>query len=254
MKAQQMFDLSGRVALVTGASRGIGEAIARTLAANGAEVVVASRKLEGCEAVAAAIRADGGRAVAHACHIGEMEQIEATWAWLDAQYGRIDVLVNNAATNPLHGSVLDAEAAAFQKTSDVNFRGYWFMTQRAAQRMRTRGGGSIVSIASVAGEQPIRGIGVYSATKAAVINLTRAFAKECAPYGVRVNAVLPGLVNTKMAAVLQNDAVRNEVLRTIPLGRIAEPQDIAGAVLYFASDASAYATGATLRVDGGWIA
>jgi NAD(P)-dependent dehydrogenase (short-subunit alcohol dehydrogenase family) len=120
--------------------------------------------------------------------------------------------------------------------------------------MRTRGGGSIVSIASVAGEQPIRGIGVYSATKAAVINLTRAFAKECAPYGVRVNAVLPGLVNTKMAAVLQNDAVRNEVLRTIPLGRIAEPQDIAGAVLYFASDASAYATGATLRVDGGWIA
>lgn len=255
MKAQQLFDLTGRVALVTGASRGIGEAIAHTLAANGAEVIVSSRKLEGCEAVAARIRAEGGRAVARACHIGELDQIEATWAWLDAEYGgRIDVLVNNAATNPLHGSVLDAEPAAFQKTSDVNFRGYWFMTQRAAQRMRTRGRGSVVSIASVAGEQPIRGIGAYSATKAAVINLTRAFAKECAGYGVRVNAVLPGLVNTKMAAVLQNDAVRDEVLRTIPLGRIAEPQDIAGAVLYFASDASSYATGATLRVDGGWIA
>ena len=252
MKAQDLFDLSGRVALVTGASRGIGAAIARTLAANGAEVILTSRRVESCEAVAASIRADGGRARARACHIGELDSITALYDWLRDDVGRLDVLVNNAATNPLFGSVLDTEPLAFAKTTDVNFRGYWFMCQYAARMMAAAGKGSIVNIASVTAERPMDGIGVYGATKAAVVNLTQAFARECGPMQVRVNAILPGLVNTKMAAVLQTDVeVRDKALQTIPLGRIADPEDIAGAVLYFASDASRYATGATLRVDGG---
>ena len=251
MKAQELFDLGGRIALVTGASRGIGAAIARTLADNGAEVVLVSRRLEACEAVAADIRAAGGKAHARACHVGELGEIDALFAWVSEHFRRLDVLVNNAATNPLYGSVLDVEPAGFQKTSDVNFRGYWFMSQRAATLMRAGGGGSIVNIASVAGERPMAGIGAYSATKAAVISMTRAFARECAPYGVRVNAILPGLVNTKMAAALQTGALREQALRAIPLRRIAEPEDIAGAALYFAAPASGYTTGATLRVDGG---
>lgn len=254
MHASKLFDLTGRIAVVTGASRGIGEAIARTLAANGAEVVVTSRRLDACETVAASIRAAGGKAHARACHIGSLEGIDALYADLRASFGRLDVLVNNAATNPSFGSVLDVQPAAFDKTTEVNFRGYWFMCQRAVEMMRGNDGGSIVNIASVAGEQPIRGIGAYSATKSAVIGLTRSFAKECAEYKVRVNAILPGLVNTKMAAALQTDEVRAEVLASIPLGRIAEPSDIASAVLFFAADASSYATGSTLRVDGGWIA
>jgi NAD(P)-dependent dehydrogenase (short-subunit alcohol dehydrogenase family) len=251
VKAQELFDLGGRIALVTGASRGIGAAIVRTLADNGAEVVVSSRRLEACETVAAEIRAAGGKAHARACHVGELGEIDALFEWLAQRFGRLDVLVNNAATNPMYGSVLEVEPAGFQKTSDVNFRGYWFMSQRAATLMRAGGGGSIVNIASVAGERPMVGIGAYSATKAAVISMTRAFARECAPYGVRVNAILPGLVNTKMAAALQAGAARELALRAIPLRRIAEPEDIAAAALYFAAPASGYATGATLRVDGG---
>ncbi len=254
MQANNLFDLSGRTALVTGASRGIGAAIATTLAAYGARVLLSSRRADGCEATAAAIRAAGGEAHVHACHVGELEQIDALWSWVDASFPRIDVLVNNAGTNPMYGSVLDSHPAGFAKVVDVNFRGYWFMTQQAARRMR-HGGGSIVNIASVTAEHPMDGIGAYGATKAAVVNLTKAFARECGPLGVRVNAILPGLVNTKFAAALQSDeAQRTRVIEATPLRRIGEPDDIAGAALYFASDASRYATGATLRIDGGMYA
>jgi NAD(P)-dependent dehydrogenase (short-subunit alcohol dehydrogenase family) len=252
MDAGKLFDLTGRIAVITGASRGIGAAVAQTLAASGAEVVLSSRKREACESIAEAIRAAGGRAHAYACHIGELAQIEALFQWLTSTFGGLDVLVNNAGTNPQYGAATATEPGAFQKTVDVNFRGTWFMTSHAARLMAERGGGSIVNIASVAGEHAHPDLGVYSATKAAIINLTRAFARECGPKGVRVNAVLPGLVNTKFAAVLQTPEIRDKVVRSIPLRRIAEPEDIAGAVLYFASDASAYATGAALRVDGGW--
>ena len=252
MKAADLFDLTGRVALVTGASRGIGEAIARCLAANGAEVIVVSRKLDACEQVAASIRADGGRARAYACHQGDLAAIDGLFAWLGADVGGLDILVNNAATNPLYGSVLQMDAAAFAKTVDVNLRGTWFMCAHAARMMTRSGGGSIINVASVAAEQPMAGLGLYGATKAAVVNLTQAFAKELAPSRIRVNALLPGLVNTQFAAVLQTDAdVRERALAAIPLGYIADPADMVGAALYLASDASRYTTGATLRVDGG---
>ena len=252
MKAADLFDLTGQVALVTGASRGIGAAIARAFAVNGARVIITSRRAESCDATAAAIRADGGEVHVRACHMGDLAQIEALNDWISFEFGRLDVLVNNAATNPLYGSVLDTDVAAFTKTVEVNFRGYWFMCQYAARLMASHGGGSIVNIASVAALHPMDGIGVYGATKAAVVNLTLAFARECGPMNVRVNAILPGLVNTKFAAVLQSDgAARTQALAATPLRRIAEPEDIVGAALYFASRASRHATGALLRIDGG---
>lgn len=249
------FDLRGRIALVTGASRGIGAAIAHALAGRGARLLLSSRKAEGCEPVAAEIRAAGGEAHVHACHVGEMAQIEVLWAWVDATFGRIDVLVNNAGTNPMYGSVLESHEAGFQKVVDVNFRGYWFMTQAAAKRMAAAGGGSIINIASVAADHPMDGIGAYGATKAAVVNLTKAFARECGPMGVRVNAILPGLIKTRFAAALQADEVqRTRAIEATPLRRIGEPDDIAGAAVYFAADASRHTTGATLRIDGGMYA
>ncbi|MEI6459297.1 MAG: glucose 1-dehydrogenase [Pseudomonadota bacterium] len=255
MKASQLFDLNGKVAIVTGASRGIGEAIAQVLSDNGAHVVVASRRLERCEEVAADLRAAGGQATALACHVGEMAAIEAFWAAIDARFERVDILVNNAGSNPIFGPVTETDPAAFQKTVDVNFRGYWFMCQYAVARMRRHGGGSIVNMASVTAERPMENIGVYGATKAAVVNLTQAYARECAQYGVRVNAILPGLINTKFAAALQTEGpVRTAALAQIPLRRIGDPIDIAGAALFLASGASSYMTGATLRIDGGLLA
>ncbi|MDO6868012.1 SDR family NAD(P)-dependent oxidoreductase [Klebsiella pneumoniae] len=190
--ATQLFDLTGKVALVTGASRGIGEAIARLLAEQGALVIVSSRKLEDCEAVAADIRAQGGKAEALACHIGEMAQIEAAFAALRERHGRLDILVNNAAANPYFGHILDTPVEAFDKTMDVNMRGYFYMSVEGAKLMRESGGGAIVNTASVNGLTPGMLQGVYSVTKAAVISMTKAFAQECAEFNIRVNALLPG--------------------------------------------------------------
>ena len=255
MQASQLFDLTGRIAIVTGASRGIGEAIARTLAANGAHVVVSSRRLEGCETVAASIREQGGLATALACNISDLSAIDALFQTVDERFGGLDILINNAGTNTLFGHVTDTDPAAFQKVVDVNFRGYWFMCQAGVAAMRSRGGGAIVNIASVTAERPMDKIGVYGATKAAVVNLTQAFARECADLNIRVNVILPGLVNTRFAAVLQTEGpVREAALAQIPLRRIGEPMDMAGAALFLASDASSYMTGASLRIDGGMLA
>ncbi|MGN6383007.1 MAG: SDR family NAD(P)-dependent oxidoreductase, partial [Dyella sp.] len=175
----ELFDLTGKIALVTGASRGIGAEIARLFAAHGAHVIVSSRKLEDCQKVVDGIVADGGQAEAIACHIGEMAQIEALYAAIDAAHGRLDVLVNNAATNPYFGPITDTELAIFQKTVDVNIRGYFYMSSHAAKRMAKNGGGSIVNVASVNGVVPGFQQGIYSITKAAVISMTKAFAVEC---------------------------------------------------------------------------
>ena len=210
MSRTQLFDLDGKIAFVSGASRGIGEAIARLLAQQGAHVIVSSRKIDGCQAIADAIIADGGKATAIACHIGEMEQIGSVFAQIREQFGRLDILVNNAATNPQFCNVLDTDLSAFQ--------------------------------------------GVYSMTKAAVINMTKVFAKECAGFGIRCNALLPGLTDTKFAsALVKNDAILNMALAQIPLKRVAAPSEMAGAVLYLASEASSYTTGVALNVDGGFL-
>lgn len=248
------FDLTGKVALVTGASRGIGEAAARLLAKHGAHVIVSSRKAEACESVAASIREAGGRAEVLACHIGEMEQIQATFAAIEAKHGRLDVLVNNAAANPYYGPIVETDLGAFQKTVDVNIRGYFFMCSLGAKLMLRHGGGSIVNVASVNGVIPGAMQGIYSITKAAIISMTEAFAKECATSGVRVNAVLPGITDTKFAsALVKNPAVLGHALAHVPMNRVAQPEEIAGSILYLASPASSYTTGSCITVDGGYL-
>ncbi len=255
MQKTQLFDLDGKVALVTGASRGIGEAIAKLLAQQGAHVIVTSRKIDGCQEVADAIVTAGGKASAMACHIGEMAQITATIETIRSQFGKLDILVNNAATNPYFGNVLDTDLTAFQKTVDVNIRGYFFMSVEAGKLMRETGGGAILNVASVNGMVPGDMQGIYSITKAAVINMTKVFAKECAQFGIRCNALLPGLTDTKFASALTtNDSILKHALQRIPLRRAADPTEMAGTVLYLVSDASSYTTGAAINVDGGMLA
>jgi NAD(P)-dependent dehydrogenase (short-subunit alcohol dehydrogenase family) len=255
MQSRSEFDLAGRVALVSGASRGIGAEIAKLLAKYGATVIVASRKQESCEQIAGSIRDAGGRAEAIGMHIGELSQIEAAFQRISDDYGRLDVLVNNAATNPYFGHILDTDLGAFQKTVDVNIRGYFYCSVHAARMMRVRGRGSIVNVASVNAITPGPQQGVYSITKSAAIGITKAFARECGPLGIRVNAVLPGLTQTRFAAALvEDDEIRNHYISRTPLGRVGQPPELAGAVLYLASDASSYVTGAQLIVDGGYLA
>ena len=254
MDMKNPFDLSGRVALVTGASRGIGESIAKLLAGQGAHVIISSRKIDDCQRVADEIKSEGGSAEAYACHIGEMEQIAGIFAHIKATHGKLNILVNNAAANPYFGHVLDTDLAAYQKTVDVNIRGYFFMSVEGGKLMRESGGGSIINVASVNGIVPGAMQGIYSITKAAVISMTKTFAKECGGVGIRVNALLPGATDTKFAsALVKNDAILNQLLPHVPLNRVAQPDEMAGAVLYLASDASSYTTGTSLVVDGGYL-
>lgn len=249
------FDLSGKVALVSGASRGIGASIAKLLAEHGAHVVVTSRKAEACEEVVREIAAAGGTAEALACHVGDMDAIDSLVRTLRGRHDRIDILVNNAAASPYMGHILDTDLGAYSKTVDVNVRGYFFMSTAVGKWMReTKTGGSIVNVASVNGvvAGPLQGI--YSITKAAIISMTKSFAKECAPLGIRVNCVMPGLTDTKLAsAITQNEALRAQVVKSIPMGRIAQPDELAGVVLYLVSDLASYTTGAIIPVDGGYL-
>ena len=248
----QLFDLTGKIALVTGASRGIGEAIARLLAEQGAHVIVSSRKLEACQLVADAIIADGGSAEAFPCHVGNMEDIARIFSHISEAHGRLDILVNNAATNPYFGDILDTDLAAYNKTVDVNIRGYFFMSIEAGKLMKKSGAGAIVNTASVNALEPAPWQGIYSITKAAVVNMTRAFAKELAPLGIRVNALLPGLTETKFAgALFSQQDIYQQVVKSIPMGRHAQPREMAGTVLYLVSDASSFTTGECIVVDGG---
>jgi len=254
MNAASLFDLSGKVALVTGASRGIGESIAKLLAQNGAHVVVSSRKVEGCQQVVDDIINAGGSAQAIACHIGDMAQIDAIFSEIEAQHGKLDILINNAAANPYFGHILETPQDAFEKTVDVNIRGYFFMSSAGAKLMKKNDGGAIVNIASVNGVIPGDMQGVYSITKAAVISMTHAFAKECAPLNIRVNALLPGFTDTKFASTLVNNpAILDQVLAHVPMNRVAMPDEMAGTVLYLVSDAASYTTGTAINVDGGYL-
>lgn len=247
-----LFDLTGKIALVTGASRGIGESIAILLAEQGAHVIVSSRKIDGCQTVADAIINAGGSAEAFACHVGSMDDIENIFKHIQTKYGKLDILVNNAAANPYFGDILDTDLAAYTKTVDVNIRGYFFMSVQAGRLMRENGGGAIVNTASVNAIQPGSLQGIYSITKAAVVNMTKAFAKECALHSIRVNALLPGFTKTKFAgALFNNEDIYREAINQVPMQRHAEPNEMAGTVLYLVSDASSYTNGECIVVDGG---
>tara|TARA_R110001592_G_scaffold81650_6_gene242372 strand:+ start:3321 stop:4088 length:768 start_codon:yes stop_codon:yes gene_type:complete len=250
----KLFDLTGKIALVTGASRGIGEHTAKLLAQNGAHVIVSSRKIEGCQTVVDSIIEAGGSAQAIACHIGDMDQIESIFNQISAQHGKLDILVNNAAANPYFGHVLDTDLNAFQKTVDVNIRGYFFMSVEGGKLMKESGGGAIVNVASINAVIPGDFQGIYSITKAAVVSITKSFAKECAQFNIRVNALLPGGTDTKFASTLVNNPkILEQMLQHVPMKRVAQPEEMAGTVLYLVSNASSYTTGTAINVDGGYL-
>lgn len=250
---EPLIHLNDKVAIVTGASRGIGAAIAKTFAAHGAKVVLASRKIEGLEEVAREITAAGGEAFAQACHTGVEEQIQALVDAATQRFGKVDVLVNNAATNPYFGPMMNIDSGAWEKTFEVNVKGYFAATRAVVRHIQARKGqGSIVNIASVAGFMAMPLQGVYAMTKAAVVSMTKTLSVELGP-DVRVNAIAPGLIETKFASALtQSPEILKMVLDRTSLKRVGQPRDVAGAALLLASDAGGYFNGALLTVDGGW--
>jgi NAD(P)-dependent dehydrogenase (short-subunit alcohol dehydrogenase family) len=252
MNAQAQFDLTGRVAIVTGASRGIGLAVAQKLAAAGAQVALASRKQESLDKVVAQIQGQGGEAIAIAAHTGETAAVRALVAQVVERWGGVDILVNNAATNPHFGPLLTADEGQWQKILDVNVVGYFRMAQAVVPEMLKRGKGKIINMASVAGVRPMPGMGVYSVSKAAVIMLTQTLAQELGPANIQVNAIAPGVIKTRFSSVLwQTESIAKGIQASTPLGRFGEVDDLTGAALHLASPASDYMTGAVLVIDGG---
>lgn len=248
------FDLTGKVALVTGASRGIGEQTARLLAAYGAHVILSSRREESLTQVSDEINSSDCSASVIPCHIGKLESMDQLIKTVKQQHDKIDILVNNAATNPYFGPILNTDMQAFDKTVDVNLKGYFYLTQQIAKLMSRNGGGSIINIASINAKKPAPFQGIYSITKAAVVAMTQAFAKECGKDGVRVNAIMPGITETKFAsAITTNPNILKNLLPMIPLGRVAQPEEIAPAILLLASNAGSYITGSCITVDGGYL-
>ncbi len=249
------FDLTGKVALITGGSRGIGLAIAEAYAAAGARLALASRKQEAVDAAAETIRQAGGEALAVAAHTGDGAAVEALVARVVELYGGIDILVNNAATNPHFGPFLTAEDSHWDKILDVNVKGYFRVAKACIPVMRQRGGGKIINMASVAGLEPQRMMGVYCVSKAAVLMMTQVLAAETAADNIQVNAIAPGFVKTKFSQVLWSTPdVHDRLVGAIPAGRMAEAEEIAGIAVYLASAASSFTTGATFVVDGGQLA
>lgn len=248
-------DLKDKVAIVTGGSRGIGEAIARAFAKKGANVVISSRKIEGLQPVAEKIQSEGGKATPIACHAGKEEQIQQLFQQTVDKYGKVDVLVNNAAANPYFGRMLDVDWAAWDKTFEVNTKGYFMMAREMVSHLQSRNAsGSIVNIASVAGMGAAPAQGVYGMTKAAVISMTQTLAVELGGTGIRINSIAPGLVKTKFAgALFQSEELVKKMTEQAPVRRFGQPDDIAGMALFLASDAANFITGQTYVVDGGMM-
>lgn len=249
------FSLEGKVALITGGSRGIGKAIALDFARAGADVVVASRKLDACKTAAGEIEQFGRRALAVSTHTGKAEQLGRLVDAALNEFGRIDILVNNAATNPHFGATIDIERGAWDKTFEVNVDGVFFLTQLVVNRWMREHGGVIINMASVAGLRPAPMTGAYCVTKAALIMLTQVLAAELGVYNIRVNAIAPGFIRTDMSKAVWTSDLFKEHSKRFPIPRVGETDDLTAAALYLASDASAFMTGETLVIDGGarWV-
>lgn len=246
------FRLQGKVALVTGGSRGIGRAIALGLAEAGADVVLASRKMPDLEVAAHEISEKGRRALPVSANIRHLAEIDNLVKEAVSEFGHIDILVNNAAANPVFGSVFDIDERAWDTILGLNLKGYFFLSQAVGKVMRDKGGGCIINIASVDGIRPKIGIGIYSISKAGVIMLTQVLAQEWGQYNIRVNAIAPGVVRTRFSEALWgNPVIRERTEDSTALGRIGEPEEIVGAALFLVSEASSYMTGQTIILDGG---
>ena len=252
MKANKLFSLEGKVALVTGASKGIGESIARFFAANGAFVIINSRKQEELDKVAQSIIDDGGICTGIAANAGDINACKILVEKSIALYGGIDILVNNAASNPVFGPVVDCEEWAFDKIMNVNVKAPFELGKLVYPIMKARGGGSVINISSIAGNTPDPGLGLYSVSKAALNMLTKVTAKEWGHDGIRVNAICPGLIKTKFSEALwQDEKWLNRFVKQAPIARMGSVEEIAALALYLASSASGYCTGTIFTADGG---
>jgi NAD(P)-dependent dehydrogenase (short-subunit alcohol dehydrogenase family) len=249
---KEKFDLTGRVAIVTGGSRGIGEAIAIALAEFGAKVVLSSRKIEGLNAVKEKIEAAGGEAICIPAHVGKLDSLQAVVDGAVETYGTVDILVNNAATNPIFGPVMQADESAWNKIMDVNLKGIFFLTKAVGKVMLEKQKGAIINISTEAALRPTPMLGVYSISKAGVDMVTKSFAQEWGPMGIRVNGIAPGLVQTHFSQALwSNEDILKMATSRIALGHMAQPEEIAGLAVFLASDASSFITGVTVLADGG---
>jgi dehydrogenase/reductase SDR family protein 4 len=245
------FSLNGKVALITGASRGIGQAAAIGMAQAGADIAIASRKLPDLEKVAEEVRKTGRKCLPVAAHVARMEEINNLVERVTDEFGKIDILVNNAATNPTMAQALDVDERGWDAIMNLNLKGLFFLSQAVARIMKERGGGKIVNVASIAGISPDL-LPVYSISKAGVIMATKVMAQQWAPYHIRANAVAPGLTKTRFSEALWNNPdILNIAMSRTPMARVAEPEEMVGAVIYLASDASSYVTGQVIAVDGG---
>lgn len=252
MEANQIFSLKGKVALITGASKGIGEAIAHFFAANGAQVVINSRKQEDLDKVAAAIINNGGQCIGFAGNAGDINACKDLVEKIMAHFGGIDILVNNAASNPVFGPVITCEEWAFDKIMDVNVKAPFELSKLVYPIMKARGGGSVINISSIAGNTPDPGLGIYSVSKAALNMLTRVTAKEWGTDHIRVNAICPGLIKTKFSEALwQNEKWLHHFVKQAPIARMGTVEEIAALALFLASEASGYCTGTLFTADGG---
>ncbi len=254
MNLQNPFDLTDRVAFITGASKGIGLAIARGLAQFGAHVIISSRRAETVEEVAAGLQAEGLPVSSLGCHMGKPDEISAAVAAITAQHGRLDILINNAATNPVYGPIQDAAEEAFDKIINVNVKGPFLLCKAAHPLLKDSPGASVINISSIEAIKPDQGLGLYSISKAALVTMTQVMAKEWGSDGIRVNTICPGLVKTKFSAALwQNEKMMAHINTQLPLGRIAQPEEMVGLALFLASGASSYCTGGMYLADGGYI-
>lgn len=252
MNILDRFKLDGKTAIVTGASKGIGEAIAYALAEAGANVVVSSRKQEAVDEVAHQLKAKGYEARAIAANTGDGDQLRALVEEAVQAFGGIDIIVNNAAANPTFGPIEKTEPWAYDKIMEVNVKGPFELCRLALPEIKKRGGGAIINISSVGGLSPEAQLGIYSVSKAALISLTKVLAKEWGQYGIRANAICPGLIKTKFSQALwSNEQIMKHLSAQLPLSRAGTVEEVAGLALLLASDAGSYCTGAVFTADGG---
>lgn len=249
-----MCRLDGKVALVSGGSRGIGKAIALGLARVGSDIVIASRNFPGLEGVAQEVAAMGRRSLPVAAHLAKIDDINQLVEKAMARFGHIDILVNNAGTSPYFGQLVDAEEWAWDSIINLNLKGYFLLSQAVAKVMIKQGGGCIINIASAAGMKPYPGLGIYSISKAGVIMLTRVLAMELGRHNIRVNAIAPGITKTRLTSLFwEKPELLNKVAEHTALGRMAEPEDMVGAAVFLATDCARHISGETITIEGGWI-